>query len=469
MSLPLLILAAVLVLGGRMARGNEPTPEDRAFVEVTATSDTAYAGEPIRLRLRVGFDRDYFAEHAAPLFRRAMDVPIQVEAPWLRDLPGASMLPDPVTSPGDGAVTFVLGDAVAAAVRGPDLTRNGRDYTVLEVEQRFVAVQPGELVVPAPTLRFAHAERFEEDFLGGRTAIDRREIRVEGEAVDVWIQALPETNRPPTFDGVVGTYTAWTELEQPESDGDEDAPLRLRLRIAGEGNLTAREAPSFTLDGFHVYGAIDEGTSADGLRTVTYEIAPLDASIAAVPAIPFAFFDPTPPAGYRVAETDPIPLDGRTPRPVAAPADEAPAREGQPFPGWLLAMFVGAGLFGLLVAVLASRTAAPEVVREPRKPAVDSARRRTARTMVRRHVETPGPDHADAFAEFVASRLGCPPAAVITPDLATRLEAAGAPPDLAARAATTLERLVAARYTGHPTDPQPADTALLDALERTLS
>ena len=78
-------------------------------------------------------------------------------------------------------------------------------------------------------------------------------------------------------------------------------------------------------------------------------------------------------------------------------------------------------------------------------------------------------DLADAFAEYLAEHLGCPAASVIAPDLPARLEAAGVPPDLAARTAALLELLIAARYGGSPGDGAQAQAReLVDALDASL-
>jgi hypothetical protein len=66
----------------------------------------------------------------------------------------------------------------------------------------------------------------------------------------------------------------------------------------------------------------------------------------------------------------------------------------------------------------------------------------------RGRLDRPDADLETALAEFLAAHLGCAPAAVISPDLAERLSAAGVPGDLAGRTAGLVAGLVAKRYGG---------------------
>ena len=57
-------------------------------------------------------------------------------------------------------------------------------FTVVEIERTFVATQPGDLVIPAPVVRYAWATKFREDFIGAaallriaRFMIDPRDDR----------------------------------------------------------------------------------------------------------------------------------------------------------------------------------------------------------------------------------------------------------------------------------------------------
>ena len=182
-------------------------------------------------------------------------------------------------------------------------------------------------------------------------------------------------------------------------------------------------------------------------RTVTYDLAPLTANVTEIPSIPFSYFDPRVP-GYRVARTRAIPLEvrGGEPAPIEQPRAKSPR-------SWLPLLVVAA----FLLAVVAWAAA-----RKRGEPAPDPA--------AAFHVRA-GADLATAFIAYLAARLQCPTASVNAPNLRARLTGAGVPTELAARAASLVEDLVAARYGGHMGDVgrDRAETTrqLVDALEAT--
>jgi hypothetical protein len=97
-------------------------------------------------------------------------------------------------------------------------------------------------------------------------------------------------------------------------------------------------------------------------------------------------------------------------------------------------------------------------------PDAGAAAARGALDDFRRQAAAQGTDMSVAFAELLATLLRCPPAAVVSPDLADRLVAAGVPAGLARRTATLLESLVLLRFGGEPR-PGVAGEALVLADE----
>ena len=435
MSRPVLLLALLAVLAAP-ASAEEVPPEAHAFLEIVTPRGRVFVGEAFTLTLRLGIDRAYFDEHAVELFRRPLDLPVQVEAPWLATPPGARALDE---AGREGGVRLALGGREVRGVRLTDVARDGRAFEVVEVSRRCLAEAEGTYPLDA-TLRFAHAARFEEDFLGGRVAVDRRDVRVVAPTFALRVEPLPGAGRPALFDGAVGRYAVTASLA-PASSGPA-GNLALTLVIEGEGNLAFVDPPApERLDGFHVYGLVDDhGTPR---RTVVYEIAPLPGT-AGVPAIPFAFFDPGPPAAYRVARTDPIPLE--MPATAAPPAGEAAPQTAFPW-SWLL------GAAGLLLAGLA-------FARLGRRRAVRAAAGPSPVSWITR-LEAPGADPTRVLTEALAEHLGVEPAAVVGPGLGARLVAAGVEADLAARTARTLEALVGARFGGTAEKPARPDVAEL--------
>ncbi|MHC4079570.1 MAG: hypothetical protein ACYST0_14150, partial [Planctomycetota bacterium] len=292
---------------------------------------------------------------------------------------------------------------------------------------------------------------------------------------------LPTAGRPAEFTGAVGRFSVRAEANP--LDPTVGGSLKLVLRIEGEGNLEVLDPPRLDeLSGFHVFGKIDDRSKNTTHRTVTYDLAPLSMAVKAVPPIRFAFFDPTPPAGYRTVQTRRIPLTvgplpagarrdllaaGKTGRLVPGVNDifdiKTPAAEPRaavplaPSPVLRWTVLLLPWLLVLLLWLwLRGRTQA-----EPH-----AVRARGAAAAFRARVGRPDTDIGEAFAEFLAAHLDCSAAAVIAPDIGTRLEAAGLSKELAARAAALLESQVAARYDGAAaTDGTPADGTPADGGE----
>ena len=316
-----------------LERALDVTAEGRAFVELTSVREAYYVHEPIRVRLRFGVETRFLEDSLIQPFQRQLDVPVLLEAPWLEDLPGTLVLEsEPLEPYGDRPwASFALGERIAEAQCGGESraggeAAGGRRFAVLELERNLLATSPGELAIPGAILRFAFATRFEEDFVRGRVAADRTDAYVRGEGLALAIRPLPEEGRPLAFTGAVGSFSIEAEASPRELAAGES--LKLVLRIEGQGNLEFFEAPRLdALVGFRLYGQVEERSRTR--RIVTYHLSPVSERVRDVPSIAFAYFDPTPPAGYSTLYTKPIALAVR-PRAAGARAgvegDDADAR-----------------------------------------------------------------------------------------------------------------------------------------------
>ena len=172
------------------------------------------------------------------------------------------------------------------------------------------------------------------------------------------------------------------------------------------------------------------------------------------------------PPGYRVAESRSIPLeiapDPEAPEAPSTRSSEAsdPERETQPKAAptriWVLAL-------ALLVALATGLWWLRRRARSEADPSAERAR--GAAAAFRAGLERGGTDPGEVYAAYLAARLNCAPAAVISPDLARVLVGRGASADLAARAARALDELVAARYGGRSRVERHALAALVDELD----
>lgn len=467
----LAVLVALALGGGVVARAAPPDdrpPEERAWIQVEVARRPCFVGESIPLSLLIAYEEAYFRDHAVTTYLRPMDVPLKVEAPWWGALPGTDPAGGDRRPPrvGPARPTFALNDVVTEAdLVGGSMADATPRLRHLQLVRHVVARASGTIEIPAATLRFTVAKAFRDDLVGGRVPVDPTEVVIRSGPTTIRVVPLPAEGRPPAFDGAVGRFTIDAVADRREVEVGR--AFRLTVRVASEGGPASFASPRLDgLAGFHVFGAIDDRDPRT--RTIAFDVAAIDPAVTEVPPIPFPYFDPEPPEGYRVARTDAIPL---TVRRTAGARDVGAGRTPEPAPGlvsepWFL--WSSGTLVVLVIFALTRRAKRRARAAAAVPPSV--ARALAAAAAFRAHAARPDADGAEAFAEFLAARLGSTSAAVIGPDLAARLSAAGAPEDLASQTAATLERLVAARYARAGAKAEAAEglETLVAALERAL-
>lgn len=423
--------AAALVLSlAALAAPHQDAPPGEARVTVTrlGARDDAYVGEPVGVRLVVAFERTFVDERLVPLFRRPLDLPVHVDAPWLDEGTWLDVPPPPDAA----TATLALGDDAVRAVVAP--RDDGRVEYV--VERWLVPEAPGVVTLGPTTLSYAHATAFRDDLIAGRVPEDRSDAEVSAEPLDVGVRPRPPSPTPRLDVGATGPLTLDVEASTRAAGLGE--AFTLRATLVGSAPLAAFEVPAALteIDGFHVLGTLVDAPDPR-TRVVTIELERVDRRVDAVPPLTVSVFDPTPPAGHRRLSTSPIPLDVVAPAPVVddaapseprAPLDEAPRWPwalGGVVVGWLLARLGGAG----------RTSSAP---RPARRPSAGKAARSQG-----------GGAEARLLAALSAA-TGRPRASVAGRDVADELVSLGVAPDVARRASDLAERLTASRYGGAP-------------------
>ncbi len=285
------------------------TADGFAFVELRTERASYFVGEPIHVAFRFGFDEELFKNNLIPLFRPSMDVPVQLEVPWLDQLPNATLQSESESAQKEGK-SFVLNSGLTRARAVDDSRVDGRRLRSFEIERTWLATNPGELSLPQVRLRFAYATRFGERALQDNSAQDRVEAIVRSAARNLTILPLPESGRPAGFFGAVGRLTLRSEVSAREID--LNSSVKLTLSIEGDGNLESFEAPRFDpVEGWRMQGSVEHRSRR--LRTIEYDLAPTSERSMRLPQVAFSYFDTTPPAGYRTLESEAIAITVRAP------------------------------------------------------------------------------------------------------------------------------------------------------------
>ncbi len=206
----------------------------------------------------------------------------------------------------------------------------GRTFWVEEYTHKlYPMMKPGEIVLaPAELL----------------LPLPRGHKTLKTEPLTLTVQPIPETGRPPHFNGAIGEYQISAEIERGWVEVGN--ALTLTVRISGRGNIQTVTVPELPkIAGVMVSEPPNstEYTSATS-RVYTYVLTPARTGALRIPAIKYAYFDPSR-AVYVTTETLPIPVSVRP-----NPNDLAGVDDSDPPPWRLWLILFGILVLGLLVA-----------------------------------------------------------------------------------------------------------------------
>ncbi|MEL7472191.1 MAG: BatD family protein [Planctomycetota bacterium] len=447
----------------------EPEPSDTTRVQLIPSEREVYVGEPFVLRYRWV---------------------LPVRAVRVRSL-GSVRLPDtilvlegvdprPTGAPARNQrfeeITGLFDVPVWVSI--DQVTRAREPFAIIEARVRAMALQPGSHELGPATVLFDELVA-----TGRRNNWETR--RSESETSTIEAQPVPTEGAPDDFAGVVGRVALDAQIDRTDIGvGD---PILLRLRIAGDEPINRvsppnlQRSPAFA-ESFRTdpEGWTSVGESP-GARLFEIVIRAANDAVEVVPGIRVPYFDPE--LGlYRVAETEPMPIEVRTRRRVTAAdaelapsnntastgANRSPIARGDPgapatpiTPALLQdrAFTLGTAITepasiavlagGPLTVIAAGAFAA---ARRRRDPIAD--RRRRARRRASARLGSTLDAQAHAVKQFIADLTGREAASITSHDAHTLMDAEHTAPLIA-----TLRAYEHAAYT--QTDAPPADVAAL--------
>ena len=156
------------------------------------------------------------------------------------------------------------------------------------------------------------------------------------------VQPIPETGRPPHFNGAIGEYQISAEIERGWVEVGH--ALTFTVRVSGHGNIQTVTPPQLpAITGVMVSGPkLVENTTATS-RVYAYVLTPARTGALRIPAIKYAYFDPSR-AAYATTQTTPIPVSVRPDPNDILDADS----DASPWRIWLILFAIL--ILGVLVA-----------------------------------------------------------------------------------------------------------------------
>jgi hypothetical protein len=301
---------------------------------------------------------------------------------------------------------------------------------------------------------------------------------------------IPTVGRPADlpFSEASGDFRVSADAEPKTVEAQKPLTVTVRVRAVAPVRRPPRRIDLRALPAFAQRFRFGEAGDGDERRPdpqtweFVYQLLPRREDVAAVPGIPFVFYNPDiqyPRKGFQVAYTDPIPLTVKPPEIYATPLIIPPfasAAAGGPEmlqpsrPGFAPGPAVAAALLAAPPLLCAAwfvwwRRSYPDAARLARRRRSLAARR--ALQALQTAGRLSGPGRADRVAavtaEYLRARFDAP-AEEPTPDEAGAcLARAGCPPALVRQAADVFRACDAARFAP---DPEAARADLADAAAR---
>ncbi len=284
---------------------------DLLFVEITASKEKVYVGEPLELTLRI--DLKPFRDRKAEITLSEADMwrMLSNQSTWGSFTDRMRELQENNQRPG------------GREVLREDSEGNQRAYYRYEIDAEIYPTRQGSIdasdiriVVNYPTklgrtrspfdsllggdpFNSPLSQMMDDEFFrspfGNRLAVTEiRPIVGEAQVAPTRVLPVPQAGRPANYRGAVGQYQIVTEASQTTVQAGD--PIKLNIGIVGSGPMDLVQAPPLEslseLSEFRVANEPLAGFVRDNAKVFSTTVRPRKAGINEIPAIPFSFFDP---------------------------------------------------------------------------------------------------------------------------------------------------------------------------------
>jgi hypothetical protein len=280
-----------------------PPKDERIFLRASLDKTSAYPREPVELRYVLYFSKP-IRDHvfSIPLLEDTTDLHIGLVAP----VPGRPRA--------DASVRGFRG--TFPVERGSD-TVDGSTYQTWTLRLRLHPAEPGVLRLPAAgvaaELVLGEKTEVRRDWFGVRRRVPVAEVttaRASSEPIELAVKDFPAEGRPAGFYGLVGDFTIETEADRTTVKvGD---PIRLRIRVSGQGVLESVERPVLSrvpeFADFKIDDDLSPGEREGDSIVFEQKIRARGEATDAIPPVPLPYFNFVT-EEYVVARSEPIAID----------------------------------------------------------------------------------------------------------------------------------------------------------------
>jgi hypothetical protein len=192
------------------------------------------------------------------------------------------------------------------------VTRDGKEFIELTLMKKAIfPTASGALTIEETPFELPVRAETRDPFEGIFFTPTRLVYR-KTNPITIQVKPLPEAGRPASFTGAVGSYTLTTRADRTEARVNE--AVGLQIRVEGKGNIKVVGEPLLpALPDYKRYEPkVEEKREVQedrllGTKTWDYVLTPLAAGPQDLPAIAFAYFDPSRGA-YVEVTSKPLPV-----------------------------------------------------------------------------------------------------------------------------------------------------------------
>lgn len=404
-------------------------PTDTVRLAIKPSVDVLWVGQVFDVVIEAGVLRDQWAN--------VMRGGLQLSLPWQLDEDLVLLLGASPTTRSPSSV-LLNGRTQQIDMSNSEELRDGKIYHLLTRRLQFLAREPGMLDLrdsrfSAQVATEIKAVRDPLSIFGRtqRQATQSAVLDAYALAEPVEIRPLPVVGRPASFRNAVGDFRFFVDATPRDLTVGETC--RLTIEVRGAGNLEFLEWPEFSEldDDFRVFDKNEEKGAT--YQRLTWDIAPLNDRVDAVPSLRFSHFDPND-GEYVEVESPAIPLDvspggdgGLTDlEPTQAILhdletirDALPPAAPEPWPTWWL--WAPAAL-----ALVATEAFVRRAAWRANNPAAVARRGARGRLEAELRDANDAGAAAGAFARYLSARLDGPPAGLSAREAGDRLRDADA-------------------------------------------